>query len=600
MNGKQRHTRRHPCPICGGYDEMPRGKGVRCDGWNEGDYCHCSRDELAGRLDPDPNGHTYCHRMVGDCRCGQAHDWATRPVPISTGRSQRARTAAAAPFSEPTTIYDYGDFQVCRFGDGPGKTFKQRRPDGRGGYVWNLDGIEPHLYRRDELLAAPAGSLIIFCEGEKGGETCRERGLLATCSPMGAGKWRDTYAADLASQHVIIIADHDQAGRDHAATVTASLAGIAASVRIVEFTDLDEKADAFDFFAAGGTVEELFRRALTAPEHQTDPEPTPHPADQAAKDLLLLSLARDLSRAQADLAASRDHERTRRHTLQAIEDVLSSSTIKQELKAPYCRFLLARTSDRRFADVETRPVAIWLDQVAEMNGGADAKTVKRWLETMAAENLGDLVPLPGPPRTLPNGRRLKKTTRLAIQIGPRPGEAPMSLAAWRELMCNPRKLARRTVRKPYERIRCADDPDAILERRWYCTKCGALVGTDHVHPETGERVSYDGKSSTASSSTSTGNLPVVDGPPPFVEDPAAPAREDFPSSGCACEHGFLPAGGCCYACEVRSCAECGRQTASVFQKFCPVPCRGRPDERTVYTQPPAELAQAYATAAGGD
>ena len=33
------------------------------------------------------------------------------------------------------------------------KTFRQCRPDGRGGVVWNLDGVEPIPYRLPQLLA---------------------------------------------------------------------------------------------------------------------------------------------------------------------------------------------------------------------------------------------------------------------------------------------------------------------------------------------------------------------------------------------------------------------------------------------------------------
>ena len=30
---RERHTRHHPCPICDGFDEMPRGRGTRCHGY---------------------------------------------------------------------------------------------------------------------------------------------------------------------------------------------------------------------------------------------------------------------------------------------------------------------------------------------------------------------------------------------------------------------------------------------------------------------------------------------------------------------------------------------------------------------------------------
>src|SRR5262245_34599145 len=51
--------------------------------------------------------------------------------------------------------YDYLDedgrllFQVVRYSD---KSFKQRQPDGKGGWIWNLKGVRRVLYRLPELL----------------------------------------------------------------------------------------------------------------------------------------------------------------------------------------------------------------------------------------------------------------------------------------------------------------------------------------------------------------------------------------------------------------------------------------------------------------
>jgi DNA primase len=52
--------------------------------------------------------------------------------------------------SKMVKAYDYTDandnliFQVCRMEP---KDFRQRRPNGKGGWIWNLKGIEPVLYR---------------------------------------------------------------------------------------------------------------------------------------------------------------------------------------------------------------------------------------------------------------------------------------------------------------------------------------------------------------------------------------------------------------------------------------------------------------------
>jgi hypothetical protein len=61
--------------------------------------------------------------------------------------------------------YDYRDeqgallYQSLRYEpghDGHPKTYKQRRPDGKGGWIWKLEGVRRVLYRLLELLAAEA------------------------------------------------------------------------------------------------------------------------------------------------------------------------------------------------------------------------------------------------------------------------------------------------------------------------------------------------------------------------------------------------------------------------------------------------------------
>jgi len=64
--------------------------------------------------------------------------------------------------------YDYRDsegnllFQVCRYEP---KTFKQRRPDGNGEWIWDLKGVETVLYRLPNVLKSQK---ILIVEGEKG------------------------------------------------------------------------------------------------------------------------------------------------------------------------------------------------------------------------------------------------------------------------------------------------------------------------------------------------------------------------------------------------------------------------------------------------
>jgi hypothetical protein len=152
--------------------------------------------------------------------------------------------------------YDYRDengeliFQVVRFEP---KDFRQRRPDGRGGWVWDLRGVRRVLYRLADIIKAKS---VIVCEGEKDCETARALGLVATCNPHGAGKWRPEYADTLKGKRVCIIADTDEPGRKHANDIATSLSGKVDSLRILELPDAK---DLSEWVSRGGTRETLLQ-----------------------------------------------------------------------------------------------------------------------------------------------------------------------------------------------------------------------------------------------------------------------------------------------------------------------------------------------------
>ncbi len=157
--------------------------------------------------------------------------------------------------------YDYYDadgnalFQACRFEP---KDFRQRRRNGNGEWIWNLDGVTPVLYRLPEIIEAVAmGRQVIVVEGEKDADTLVALGYEATTSPMGAGKWRDDYGAVLAGADVVILPDNDEVGHAHARTIADSLAARDCTVRVVPLPGLALKADVSDWFAKGGTVPQL-------------------------------------------------------------------------------------------------------------------------------------------------------------------------------------------------------------------------------------------------------------------------------------------------------------------------------------------------------
>jgi hypothetical protein len=188
--------------------------------------------------------------------------------------------------------YDYHDasgkliFQVVRYEP---KDFRQRKPDGNGGWIWKMDGVEKVLFRLPEIRAAIVGGKFIFqCEGEKDALAMAERGFDATCNPGGAGKWLDSYTETLCGADVVIIGDKDKAGRDHAQLVAGKLRGGAKSVRVIELPDTNGKPvkDAADFFTAGGTAESLIALVDTAPEWTPASVPDTEAETKPAKPMI--------------------------------------------------------------------------------------------------------------------------------------------------------------------------------------------------------------------------------------------------------------------------------------------------------------------------
>jgi hypothetical protein len=157
-----------------------------------------------------------------------------------------------------STTYDYKDevgnvlFQVVR---SLPKDFKQRRPDGKGGWTWSVKGTRVVPYRLRELLAEPARPVVI-AEGEKDCDNLALIGVLATTNAGGAGKWTAEHSAFLRGRRVIVLPDNDEAGRKHAQHVAQSLQGIAESVRIVELRGLPAKGDVSDWIDAHGGAAE--------------------------------------------------------------------------------------------------------------------------------------------------------------------------------------------------------------------------------------------------------------------------------------------------------------------------------------------------------
>lgn len=136
------------------------------------------------------------------------------------------------------------------------KTFRQRRPDpnDKTRHVWDLDGIEPILYRLADWADAKTVAIV---EGEKDADNCIAAGIPATTSAMGAEKWRNSYNVCFAGKNVVLLPDNDDVGRAHAMLVAWHVRNHAKSVRIVNLPNLETKGDVSDWLEAGGTAKKL-------------------------------------------------------------------------------------------------------------------------------------------------------------------------------------------------------------------------------------------------------------------------------------------------------------------------------------------------------
>ena len=183
--------------------------------------------------------------------------------------------------------YDYLDekggllYQVVRYEP---KGFRQRRPDGNGGWRWNLKGVRRVPYRLPELLSAAPDSLVYVSEGEKDADRLHETGLIATTCPGGAGKWgRLGTDPALKGRNVVVLPHNDTAGQSHAQDVATRLAGRAASVRILKLEGLPQSGDVTNWLDSGNDPEDLDRLAAAAPEWSPGPPPT-RPVYRSARE----------------------------------------------------------------------------------------------------------------------------------------------------------------------------------------------------------------------------------------------------------------------------------------------------------------------------
>lgn len=192
---------------------------------------------------------------------------APRPKPARRGLGRVAAT------------YDYvgadGEviYQVVRLDP---KDFRQRRPDGRGGWVWGLGDTARVLYRLPEVLVAVReGKRIWVTEGEKDADALRAAGEVATTAAQGASSpWLESYTEPLqGAKAVRVVADADPPGWARAKAVRDALEAAGVPVAVLRAA---EGKDAADHLEAGRGVDDFVEVAAAELDELAGPTPAPH------------------------------------------------------------------------------------------------------------------------------------------------------------------------------------------------------------------------------------------------------------------------------------------------------------------------------------
>lgn len=299
-----------------GVRDTPNGWEARCPCRNDDDNPSLSISEDA----KTGNILVTCHR---GSPCSTKEICESAGVTLAALFPPQKRTNNTKAKLDLVKTYDYIDesgellFQKLRYIDADGKkTFRQRKPDGQGGWVYALGDTPKILYNLPAVKQGVAGGYPIWVvEGEKDADTLIEIGIIATTMPGGAGKWLDIHTEALAGAEVEIIADNDEPGIAHAKLVLSELtkAGCVANIWVAP-----KGKDVTEYLAMGGSLDDFLALEMDKPTPSPAVEPVAVPPtsdafSQARTKLEALLVRTDLTPQQVlvkaqDIAllASRD------------------------------------------------------------------------------------------------------------------------------------------------------------------------------------------------------------------------------------------------------------------------------------------------------
>jgi len=114
----------------------------------------------------------------------------------------------------------------------------------------------PVLYNLPNVVGA---STVIICEGERKADVLIKWGMVGTSFDSGAeSKITDAMVTVLTGKSIIIVPDNDESGRKYRDKTISAMEGKAASIKVVELPDLDDKGDIVDWIKTTGNDKDRF------------------------------------------------------------------------------------------------------------------------------------------------------------------------------------------------------------------------------------------------------------------------------------------------------------------------------------------------------
>lgn len=242
------------------------------------------------------------------------------------------------------------------------KEFRQRKPNGKGGWEYKLGDTPRVLYNLPMVIESKTSGVPIWVvEGEKDADTLIKMGICATTMPNGAGTWLPIHTEALAGAVVEIIADNDEAGLKHAKDVHEELtdAGCDAQVWVCE-----KGKDITEHVAKGGAIDEL-------------------------RSVELAAVVETKEASTEEVVATETHEG---RAISELADLLERGDMSENQKLARAQFIISRTSSTKIVD--TGRLVTWSEFVGETGDDSYDWVIPGLLErnerviVVAAEGVG--------------------------------------------------------------------------------------------------------------------------------------------------------------------------------------------------------------------